>query len=102
MQHRAWGKLKPLALSMHLSMMLIGRGVLFSATVYAENATSDYKVPAGQLSDALLSFALQAKVTLSADHQKIVGIRSAGLNGQYGIEQGFNALLEDSPYQIGS
>lgn len=100
MQHRAWGKLKPLALSMHLSMMLIGSGVLFSATAYAENATSDYKVPAGQLSDALLSFALQAKVTLSADHQKIVGIRSAGLNGQYGIEQGFNALLEDSPYQI--
>lgn len=50
-------------------------------------------VPAGALGTALSSFAQQTQVLLSFDPALASGMETAGLQGGYGVEQGFAALL---------
>ena len=50
-------------------------------------------IPAGPLGAALAGYAQQARVLLSFDPALTEGLQSPGLQGAYGVEQGFAALL---------
>lgn len=99
-KQKAWYRLKPLAMMIHLSTCTLSSMVLFSSHTYADSTIRSYDVTAGNLSDVLLDFALQAKVNLTVDHKNLIGLNSAGLKGQYQTEQGFNMILKATPYQI--
>ncbi len=66
------------------------------AVVSAAPATQDYQIPAGSLDSALNTFAQRAGVLLSFDPQLTAGRSSAGLKGQYPVQQGFAQLLAGS------
>jgi iron complex outermembrane receptor protein len=83
-----------LLLSLSASPMLITHA-------WAEDATRrSYQVPAGSLSDALTRFAGLAGVNLSVDPALVSGRSSAGLSGDYGVEEGFVRLLQNSGLQL--
>ncbi|GAB6406997.1 TonB-dependent siderophore receptor [Pseudomonas sp. MHK4] len=83
-----------LLLSLSVSPMLITHA-------WAEDATRrSYQVPAGSLSDALTRFAGLAGVNLSVDPALVSGRSSAGLSGDYGVEEGFVRLLQNSGLQL--
>ena len=92
--------IKQLLLSIPLTMLSGSTLLLSPHSLAAETATQHYHIQAGSLADALTAFALHNDVTLTVDHHKLQGLKSAGLTGQYGIEAGFNKLLEHSPYII--
>uniref|UniRef100_UPI0028AEF05B STN domain-containing protein n=1 Tax=Achromobacter sp. TaxID=134375 RepID=UPI0028AEF05B len=50
-------------------------------------------VQAGAVGAALSSFAQQTQVLLSFDPELASGMKTAGLQGDYGVDQGFAALL---------
>ncbi len=56
----------------------------------------NYQIPAGSLDSALNAFARRAGVLLSFDPQVTAGRTSAGLNGEYPVQQGFARLLAGS------
>ncbi|MGE8641358.1 MAG: secretin and TonB N-terminal domain-containing protein, partial [Achromobacter sp.] len=59
----------------------------------AAAARHSVNVPAGALGAALSSFAQQTQVLLSFDPALAEGMETAGLQGGYGVDQGFAALL---------
>lgn len=65
----------------------------------SQQAVRGYDIPAGPLSSALSRFAGEAGVMLSVDARLIEGRQSSGLQGQYGVEEGFEALLQGSGLQ---
>ena len=65
----------------------------------SQQAVRGYDIPAGPLSSALSRFAGEAGVMLSVDGRLLEGRQSSGLQGQYGIEDGFAALLQGSGLQ---
>lgn len=92
--------LAPLTLALRLAFggaLALGA----SGSAWAQSATAQYDVPAGPLADALNRFAQLAGVAVALDADKVQVLRSPGLKGSYGVEDGFNALLRDSPYAIG-
>ncbi len=62
-------------------------------------AVRSYDIPAGSLSSALSRFAGEAGVMLSVDGRLLGNRQSSGLRGQYGVEEGFDALLRGSGLQ---
>ncbi|PIB44525.1 TonB-dependent receptor [Pseudomonas sp. 2822-15] len=93
-------RLRPL---LNLSLMLsLGASPLFVPLSYAEDSTArrSYQVPAGSLSAALTRFAGLAGVNLSVDPALVSGRSSAGLSGEYGVEEGFAQLLTGSGLQL--
>lgn len=99
MHHQARTKLAPLSLALRLAF---AGAIAVSAggNAYAQSAAAQYDIPAGLLSDALNRFAQQSGAAIALDADKIQGLRSAGLKGSYSVEEGFNALLRDTPYAI--
>lgn len=88
-------RLRPL---LNLSLMLsLCTSPLFVPISYAEDSTQrrSYEVPAGSLSAALTRFAGLAGVNLSVDPALVSGRSSAGLSGEYAVEEGFAQLLGD-------
>jgi iron complex outermembrane receptor protein len=65
----------------------------------AEPAKS-YAIPAGPLGDVLAQFAAQAGVKLSFDPALLAGQRSTGLQGSYGVNDGFSRILSGSGYEL--
>ncbi|MGE4405642.1 TonB-dependent siderophore receptor [Pseudomonas sp.] len=65
----------------------------------SQQALRSYDIPAGPLSSALSRFAGEAGVLLSVDGSLLQGRQSRGLQGQYGVEDGFAALLQGSGLQ---
>ena len=59
-------------------------------------AVRDYAIPAGTLSSTLTRFAAEAGVALSVDATLLEGRQSAGLQGRYGLADGFARLLHGS------
>jgi iron complex outermembrane receptor protein len=59
-----------------------------------------YEVPAGSLGAALTRFAGLAGVNLSVDPALVSGRNSAGLSGDYAVEEGFSQLLQGSGLQL--
>jgi hemoglobin/transferrin/lactoferrin receptor protein len=54
-----------------------------------------YKIAAGRLDQVLQQFVVQAKIELSYDPLQIQALRSAGLQGEYTVEQALQALLAE-------
>ena len=73
------------------------------ATAQAQTAGAgiQYNIPPGSLAEALNNFAQQSGVAIVVDLDKVQGLSTEGLRGLYGIEEGFNALLQGSGYVIG-
>lgn len=100
--HGAHG-LRPTTLA--LAMMLIGAGTLALAPhhAYAQQAPlaakRSYAIAAGPLGDVLAEFAAIAGVRLVFDPATFAGVRSAGLQGEHGIADGFALLLQHSGYR---
>ena len=93
-------RLRPL---LNLSLMLsLSASPLFVPLGYAEDSAArrSYQVPAGSLSAALTRFAGLAGVNLSVDPALVSGRSSAGLSGEYGVEEGFAQLLTGSGLQL--
>jgi hypothetical protein len=63
-------------------------------------ASRHYDIPAGPLDTALNRFALQAGIALVIDAEKLKGLRSAGLQGDYDVDTGFAALLRNTGYNV--
>ncbi|MYM28254.1 TonB-dependent siderophore receptor [Duganella sp. CY15W] len=99
MHHQARTKLAPLSLALRLAFAG-AIAVSAAGNAYAQSAAAQYDIPAGLLSDALNRFAQQSGAAIALDADKIQGLRSAGLKGSYSVEEGFNALLRDTPYAI--
>jgi iron complex outermembrane recepter protein len=85
-----------------LSLMLsLSAGPFFVASSQAEDAVRrSYQVPAGSLGAALTRFAGLAGVDLSVEPGLVSGRNSAGLSGDYGVEEGFARLLQGSGLQL--
>ncbi|MCH4248382.1 MAG: TonB-dependent receptor [Acinetobacter populi] len=91
--------LKPLVLAIQLS--LVAGSSIYAVNSHAESQyLQSYNIDAGTLSDALTQFSFQSGTTLTVEHSKLEGLKTAGLSGQYSIESGFNTLLENTPYTI--
>ncbi|HBX56750.1 MAG TPA: TonB-dependent siderophore receptor, partial [Pseudomonas sp.] len=92
-------RLRPL---LHLSLLLSlsASPLLISASWADDAAKRSYQVPAGSLGAALTRFAGLAGVDLSVDPALVSGRDSAGLSGEYQVEEGFARLLQDSGLQL--
>ena len=95
----ASSRLRPL---LYFSLLLgLSANPLFITTSWAdEMLRRPYQVPAGSLSDALTRFAGLAGVSLSVDPALVNGRNSAGLSGEYAVEEGFARLLQGSGLQL--
>jgi outer membrane receptor for ferric coprogen and ferric-rhodotorulic acid len=92
--------LSVLSLAIQLSLFITTSGGICSHAAAQTPSIRNYQIPSGDLSTALLQFAAQSGSQLTVDYQKIKGLKTAGLSGEYGIEAGFNQLLAQSPYRI--
>ncbi|AOA59723.1 hypothetical protein BFG52_16130 [Acinetobacter larvae] len=61
---------------------------------YAQSTQQHYQIAAGNLSQALIAFSLQSGLQLTVDHQKLQGLKTAGLQGDYSIAEAFEKLLQ--------
>jgi iron complex outermembrane receptor protein len=87
---------------LRLSLLLsLSASPLLISTSWAEDtARRSYEVPAGSLSAALTRFAGLAGVNLSVDPALVNGLNSAGLSGEYQVEDGFAQLLQGSGLRL--
>jgi iron complex outermembrane receptor protein len=88
-------RFKPLAMAIHLSTVTLGLALCNTA-----HAANQIQVSAGALHQALSQYALQQNVNLIVDSKLLAGYQSSGLQGAFEIEEGFNQLLRQTPYQI--
>ncbi|HDS1734281.1 TonB-dependent receptor [Pseudomonas sp. BP8] len=87
--------LRPLTVQLLRAGLVLALG-LPGAAWAEETSRRSYQVPAGSLSSALTRFAGEAGVSLSVDPQLVAGRSSAGLSGEFAVEEGFNTLLRGS------
>ncbi|QLG93597.1 TonB-dependent receptor [Pseudomonas yamanorum] len=92
----------PLRPLWRLSLLLsLSASPLFVAVSWAEDAARrSYEVPAGNLGTALTRFAGLAGVNLSVDPALVSGHNSAGISGEFAVEEGFARLLQGSGLQL--
>ncbi|ADU34328.1 TonB-dependent siderophore receptor [Variovorax paradoxus] len=94
-----------LALRLACAMALSTAGPLALAQAAnpapARGANAVYDIPASPLAAALNQFAQQAGVAIALDAGKLRDLRSPGLKGRYGVEDGFAALLAGSGQALG-
>jgi iron complex outermembrane receptor protein len=92
-------RLRPL---LQFSLLLtLSSSPLFISSSWADAADRrSYVVPAGSLGAALTRFAGLAGVSLSVDPALVSGRNSAGLSGEYDVEEGFARLLQGSGLQL--
>ncbi len=64
----------------------------------ATGAAVQYDIPPGALGEALNRFAQQSGVAISVDAAQVAGLRSPGLTGAVGVEEGFAILLQGSGF----
>ncbi|HVY06769.1 MAG TPA: TonB-dependent receptor [Burkholderiales bacterium] len=67
-----------------------------ASSAMAQSTARNYDIPAGALSSALVRFAAEAGILLSADAKLTEGKTSARLNGRYDVKEGLEKLLEGS------
>ncbi|MNE85565.1 Ferric-pseudobactin receptor precursor [compost metagenome] len=80
-----------LAFAIHLGLGSLP--LALAPVAVAQQQVQRYDIPAGALGDVLSSFARQAGVAISFDASEVEGRRSAGLQGSYGVQEGFAVLL---------
>jgi iron complex outermembrane receptor protein len=82
-------------------LLTLSSSPLFISSSWADTAhRRSYQVPAGSLGAALTRFAGLAGVSLSVDPALVSGRNSAGLSGEYDVEEGFARLLQGSGLQL--
>jgi len=91
-------RLRPLVLLTHIALTT-SLTVALPTLAYAQ-ASHRYDVPAGPLDAALNRFAVQAGISLVIDAEKLKGLVSDGLKGNYAIDAGFTALLRNTGYGV--
>ena len=87
-------------LSMAVSLSAIALSPAIAADAAGAVATREYRIPAGNLGDALFQFATQAGVSVTVAPALVAGKQSIGLNGRYSVEQGFARLLAGSGLEV--
>lgn len=70
-----------------------------AAQLPTQQATKAFDIPAGSLTEVLSRFASAAGAAISFDARKIEGLKSPGLRGQFGIDEGFARILLGSGLQ---
>ncbi|CDZ95175.1 TonB-dependent siderophore receptor [Pseudomonas saudiphocaensis] len=104
-QDRPYHRSRPLVQAIRAALFCLPLATLVAApAALAQSAASEqsvrsYEIPAGPLSSALSRFAGKAGVMLSVDGSLLEGRQSGGLSGQYGVDEGFDALLQSSGLQ---
>ena len=82
-------------------LLTLSTSPLFISPSWAESTDRrTYEVPAGSLGAALTRFAGLAGVNLSLDPALVSGRNSAGLSGDFAVEEGFSRLLQGSGLQL--
>jgi iron complex outermembrane receptor protein len=94
--------LTPLAIAMRLACAAMVLAP-FTLPAHAQTAPARqaYDIPAGNLGEALNRFAQQAGVAIVFDSARVQGLKTSGLRGSYGVDEGFSLLLQGSGYAIG-
>lgn len=87
-------------LNLSLMLSLSTSPFFISSSLADEAARRSYQVPAGSLGATLTRFAGLAGVNLSVDPALVSGRDSAGLSGEFGVEEGFARLLRGSGLQL--
>ena len=85
-----------------LSLALITTITLNMSLAHADVAsitTRTYDIPAGPLGSSLNRFAQQAGVAIVFQSHELEGLQGQGLKGSYGIQDGFDSLLQGSGYR---
>jgi len=96
---------RSLALAVRAACLALPLAVLTPSLALAaepgevRQAQRSYEIPAGPLSGALSRFAGEAGVLLSVNGERVRGLQSPGLSGQYGVDDGFAALLRGTGLQ---
>jgi iron complex outermembrane receptor protein len=95
--------LHPLAIAMRIgcASLSITMGVAHAQAPELRAAPGSFDIPAGPLAQALSRFAQLTAVAIVVDTEKVKGLHSPGLKGQYRVEDGFNALLRGTGLVIG-
>ncbi|MBD9416631.1 TonB-dependent siderophore receptor [Pseudomonas sp. PDM16] len=88
----------PVALALQLACASIACVLPVIPAMAQEAANRHYDIPAGPLGAALNRFAQQAGVALVFQEQNVSGLGSQGLQGSYGIDEGFARLLQGSGF----
>ena len=89
-------RLTPLARAIGSAVFLLS---LAQAPAMAADATAptstqiSFSVPPGELSAAIASFAIEAKVSVGAAAELLQGVRTPGLSGSYTVPQALARLL---------
>lgn len=94
---------KRIAMALALACYGAGVSLLVTGAAHAQtsqSAAQQYDIAAGSLTQALNQFAQRAGVVLSFDPALTAGKHSSGLKGSYGVQQGFNALLQGSGLEL--
>jgi heme acquisition protein HasR len=79
-------------LSLHVLIALL----LYAAVSFAE-PMYQLDIPAGKLSQALNTLALQAGIVLHYDPESVGDFKTPGLRGEFSLLSGFDALLVNTP-----
>ncbi|WP_027599310.1 TonB-dependent receptor [Pseudomonas sp. MOIL14HWK12:I2] len=91
--------LRPL-LRTGLLVALSGTPWWAASALAQEAARRHYEIPAGSLAQALTRFAAESGVNLAVDPGLVGKRNSAGLNGDFGVEEGFGRLLAGSGLRL--
>ncbi|MFZ4873783.1 TonB-dependent siderophore receptor [Janthinobacterium sp. Mn2066] len=95
--HQSQATLTPLARAIGSAFLLLSLAhtPAMAAETAATPATAQatYKVAAGELSTAIASFAVDARVSVGAAAELLQGLRTPGLNGSYTVPQALAQLL---------
>ncbi len=91
-------RIKPLLLAVQLACAL-PLGLAWQASA-AEPTPARYDIAPGALGDVLSQFAARAGIDLAVDGRLVAGLRSSGLHGSYGAEEGLRQLLAGSGYGL--
>ena len=90
-------RLTPLARAIGSAVILLSLAqapALAAASATAPASTQiSFSVPPGELSAAIASFAIEAKVSVGAAAELLQGVRTPGLNGSYTVPQALARLL---------
>jgi len=96
LRRRVPARLAPLAAAAGLALAGLLAAPLPASAQAPAAAAPSFDIPAGPLDQALVRFAQQAGVTLSMDASRLAGLRTDGLRGSHGVDEGFAQLLRGS------
>lgn len=96
---RVFSKTTPLALAIHCTFAPLALLAPAMAVAVTQDRALNYRIAPGDLESALNQFATTSGIALSLDASVVHGKTSPGLNGNYSVERGLNALLDGSGMQ---